>query len=106
MDAEGWRQPLAGWFGHAAPFAFAPDYRPAAGVARFLCGTPPVLSLAALECGVDTVLAAEAVGGMAAMRREVAGADRPVHRAGRGGGCAGTACPSSRRASRRGAAAR
>ncbi|MGZ8289019.1 MAG: aminotransferase class V-fold PLP-dependent enzyme, partial [Telluria sp.] len=28
MDAEGWRQPLAGWFGHADPFAFATDYRP------------------------------------------------------------------------------
>ena len=35
MDAEGWRQPLAGWFGHAAPFEFATDYRPAAGIARF-----------------------------------------------------------------------
>jgi kynureninase len=70
MDAEGWRQPLAGWFGHADPFAFATDYRPAAGIARFLCGTPPIVSLAALECGVDTVLAAEAAGGIAAMRRK------------------------------------
>ncbi|MDQ2778376.1 MAG: kynureninase [Pseudomonadota bacterium] len=64
------RQPLAGWMGHAAPFAFTPDYIPAAGSARFLCGTPPVLSLAALECGIDTVLAAEAHGGMAALRRK------------------------------------
>jgi kynureninase len=54
--------------GHAAPFAFTPDYRPAEGIARFLCGTPAVLSLAALECGVDTVLAAEPLGGMAALR--------------------------------------
>lgn len=68
MDAEGWTQPLAGWFGHADPFAFAPGYRPAAGITRFVCGTPPVISLAALECGVDTVLGAEAVGGMAAVR--------------------------------------
>ena len=25
-----WRQPLSGWIGHAAPFDFTPDYRPAA----------------------------------------------------------------------------
>jgi kynureninase len=61
-------QPLAGWMGHAAPFEFTPRYRPAAGISRYLCGTPPVLSMAALECGVDTVLAAEAFGGMAALR--------------------------------------
>ncbi len=66
--AERFWQPLAGWMGHAAPFAFTPGYRPAAGIARYLCGTPPVLSLAALECGVDTVLAAEPLGGMAALR--------------------------------------
>jgi kynureninase len=62
------QQPLAGWMGHAAPFEFSPGYRPAAGIARYVCGTPPVLSMAALECGVDTVLAAEALGGMAALR--------------------------------------
>jgi kynureninase len=61
-------QPLAGWIGHAAPFEFTPGYRPAAGIARYLCGTPAVLSLAALECGVDTVLAAEPLGGMPALR--------------------------------------
>ncbi len=61
-------QPLAGWIGHAAPFEFTPGYRPAPGIARYLCGTPAVLSLAALECGVDTVLAAEPLGGMAALR--------------------------------------
>ncbi len=61
-------QPLAGWLGHAAPFDFTPDYRPAAGIARFQCGTPPILSLAALECGIDSVLAAEPLGGVAALR--------------------------------------
>ena len=61
-------QPLAGWLGHAAPFEFTPDYRPAAGITRFICGTPPVLSLAALECGIDSVLAAEPFGGMPALR--------------------------------------
>ena len=63
-------QPLSGWLGHAAPFDFVPGYRPAAGIAHFLCGTPPVLSLAALECGVDSVLAAEPYGGMAALREK------------------------------------
>jgi kynureninase len=48
--------PLTGWLGHAAPFAFEPSYRPAAGVARATVGTPPVLSLAALEVGVDIAL--------------------------------------------------
>ena len=66
--AERFWQPLAGWMGHAAPFEFTPDYRPAVGIARYLCGTPPLLSLAALECGVDSVLAAEPLGGMQALR--------------------------------------
>ncbi len=48
-------QPLTGWFGHAAPFAFADDYVPAPGIARLLCGTSPVLGLAALEVGVDLI---------------------------------------------------
>ncbi len=61
-------QPLAGWWGHRAPFQFTPDYQPAPGVQRFLCGTQPIVSLAALECGVDTVLAALPLGGMAALR--------------------------------------
>ncbi len=47
------QQPLTGWMGHAAPFAFTDDYAPAPGVARLLCGTPPILGLAALEVGVD-----------------------------------------------------
>jgi kynureninase len=66
--AERFAQPLAGWMGHAQPFAFTPDYTPAPGIARFLCGTPPVLSLAALDCGIDSVLAAEPLGGMDALR--------------------------------------
>jgi kynureninase len=70
MDHERFRQPLSGWLGHAAPFAFSPDYEPARGIARFICGTPPVISLAALECGVDTVLAADSAGGIAAIRQK------------------------------------
>ncbi|MEJ8837002.1 kynureninase [Ramlibacter sp. AN1133] len=68
--ADRFWQPLAGWWGHAAPFAFASDYRPAAGIARYLCGTQPVLSLIALDCGLDTVLAAQPLGGMPALRRK------------------------------------
>ncbi len=48
------RSPLSGWMGHAEPFAFAPDYRPAEGIARFLTGTPSILTLAALDAGLDT----------------------------------------------------
>lgn len=70
MDREDWRQPLSGWLGHAAPFAFSTSYEPARGIGRFVCGTPPVLSLAALECGVDAVLAANDRGGIAAIREK------------------------------------
>jgi kynureninase len=52
------RMPITGWFGHAAPFAFDVDYRPAPGITRASVGTPPVLSLAALEIGVDIALEA------------------------------------------------
>lgn len=53
------RPVLSGWFGHAAPFAFEEDYRPAPGIERFLCGTPPVLGLIALECGVNIMADAD-----------------------------------------------
>lgn len=68
MDREQWRQPLSGWLGHREPFAFAVDYDPAPGMARFICGTPPILSMAALECGVETLLSADGYGGMRAIR--------------------------------------
>ncbi|MEM9321063.1 MAG: kynureninase [Pseudomonadota bacterium] len=44
---------LAGWFGHEAPFAFDPAYRPAAGVERMRVGTPPILALAVLDAALD-----------------------------------------------------
>jgi kynureninase len=53
------RQPLSGWMGHAAPFDFRDEYRPASGITRQLCGTPAVLSLAALEVGIDLALRAD-----------------------------------------------
>ncbi len=47
--AERVEQPLAGWLGHRDPFAFSPEYVPAAGVRRFITGTQQVLSLASLD---------------------------------------------------------
>lgn len=52
------RFPLTGWLGHADPFAFETAFRPAAGVAAAVVGTPPILSLVALESGVDLMLEA------------------------------------------------
>ena len=45
--------PLAGWWGHASPFAFDLDYRPAPGIIRNQCGTQPILSMAALDAALD-----------------------------------------------------
>ncbi len=49
----GLEQPLSGWMGHARPFDFSDDYAPAPGIDRLLCGTPPILSMSALETGVE-----------------------------------------------------
>ena len=70
MDRDQMWQPLSGWLGHLAPFEFSPDYRPGSGISRFICGTPPILSLAALDCGVDVLIAAEPLGGMGALREK------------------------------------
>ena len=61
---EALHNPISGWMGQANLFAFGLDYAPAPGLRRFLTGTPPVLSLALLEAGVETLLAA----GMPALR--------------------------------------
>jgi kynureninase len=47
------KQPITGWMGHAAPFAMARDYVPAAGVTRWASGTPPVLALSSLETALE-----------------------------------------------------
>jgi kynureninase len=46
-------QPLQGWWGHAEPFEFEVDYRPAPGISRFLTGTANVLSMKSLEASLD-----------------------------------------------------
>ena len=50
---HGLRQPLQGWLGHAAPFEFAPEYRPATGIDALRVGTPPILSMSALDTALD-----------------------------------------------------
>jgi len=57
------RQPLTGWWGHAAPFAFERDYRPSGGIRKFLCGTQPILSMRGVQYALDTQgdLAIEAI---------------------------------------------
>jgi kynureninase len=50
--------PIWGWFGQQAPFAFDLGYVPAAGIQRFLVGTPPILSLLAMESALDLTLQA------------------------------------------------
>jgi kynureninase len=58
------RNPLSGWMGHARPFDFVDDYAPAPGIDRWLCGTPPILSLTALDAALDAFSGVE----MAAVR--------------------------------------
>jgi kynureninase len=50
---EAMQSPLSGWMGHAAPFAFEREYRPAPGINRQLAGSPPILSMLALEVAID-----------------------------------------------------
>lgn len=50
---HGASQPLSGWWGHADPFAFRPDYRPAQGIKRFLVGTQGVLGLRGVDAALD-----------------------------------------------------
>jgi kynureninase len=53
------RQPLTGWWSHSAPFDFTRDYEIGAGISRMLCGTQPIISLSALEVGVDIMARAD-----------------------------------------------
>jgi kynureninase len=53
------RSPLSGWMGHAAPFAFEERYRGPGDIRAMLCGTPPILGIAALEAGLDLQLEAD-----------------------------------------------
>ena len=54
--AKRWQErlhnPVSGWMGHAEPFAFQDAYRPAAGMKRWLVGTPSILAMASLEAAL------------------------------------------------------
>jgi len=54
-----YRQPLTGWYGHAAPFDFERDYRPAGDIRQMLTGTQPTASLSMAEIGIDIMLRAD-----------------------------------------------
>ncbi|MDQ2811343.1 MAG: kynureninase [Actinomycetota bacterium] len=58
------RQPIWGWFSQRDQFAMGPRYDPAAGIAKFTTGTPPILGTAAVEEGARLLLEA----GIGAMR--------------------------------------
>lgn len=60
------RQPLSGWFGHRRPFEMQPHYVPGQGIARYLCGTQPITSLAMVECGLEIFAQTD----MAALRKK------------------------------------
>jgi kynureninase len=49
------RTPIQGWFGQRDQFAMGLRYEPADGVERFLAGTPPILSLVAVEAAVRMI---------------------------------------------------
>lgn len=55
---EAAQNPISGWMGQARPFDFDLAYDPASGLRRFLTGTPPILSMAAIEPGLDLLLQA------------------------------------------------
>jgi kynureninase len=58
--------PIQGWFGEQNPFEFSLSYRKAEGIRRFLTGTPPVISMSALEPALDIILEA----GVGAIRKK------------------------------------
>jgi len=51
-------QPMWGWFAAENPFAFELNFTPASDISRYRVGTPPMLSMKAVEPAVDILLEA------------------------------------------------
>jgi len=49
------QQPIWGWMGASDVFAMASEYRPAAGMRRFISGTPPVVGMLAMQDMLDLI---------------------------------------------------
>ncbi|HXD64554.1 MAG TPA: aminotransferase class V-fold PLP-dependent enzyme, partial [Solirubrobacteraceae bacterium] len=52
------RQPIWGWFSQRDQFAMGPRYDPAAGIGKFMTGTPSIVGTAAVEEGARLLLEA------------------------------------------------
>lgn len=52
------QNPIWSWFSHEKPFDFSPDYQAESSIQKFAIGTPPILSLAAMQPGLDLLLEA------------------------------------------------
>ena len=50
--------PIQGWFGHEKPFDFSLPFIPAKGINRFDAGTPQIISMVAMEAGIDLTIQA------------------------------------------------
>jgi len=50
--------PIPGWWGHAAPFAFDLEFKPVEGIRKFHAGTMPIISLATISAGISDVVEA------------------------------------------------
>lgn len=53
---EGVKNPIQGWFGHQNPFDFEMEYREGDSIDRFANGTPSIISMSALEVGLNITL--------------------------------------------------
>ena len=53
------QQPITGWWGHASPFEFSDQYRPADDIRQLQSGTQSIVALSALEPGIDLTLSVD-----------------------------------------------